>query len=336
MTKGLNTLLRLALLVMFLTGCVAEEGKKNSAPIPVTPPGIGEIRKIDDFPFYVMTYDGDYHFDDYLKRGVSSTSAREGTGNKSWACSCFAALGDPSAPFFGRNFDWRDCIPLLLITRPEDGYASVSMVDLEYLGFSRQHLPDDPATNQGLSSAPYLPFDGMNEKGVAVGMMAVPSARGPQDPARVTIRELELIRLVLDYAASVDEAIGLIRRYNIRFTDPPIHYMISDKSGASAIVEFVDGEMKVIANDQSWQVCTNFIVSGTGAPLGVDCWRYNKAYSFLRGKKGMINQGEAFNLAEDVSQANTIWSAVYDLHSGLVNVAISKNFSRWYQFRLLE
>jgi hypothetical protein len=101
-------------------------------------------------------------------------------------------------------------------------------------------------------------------------------------------------------------------------------------------VEFIDGEMKVIANDQPWQVCTNFIVSGSGAPLNVDCWRYDKAYKFLSGKKGTLSSSAARQLAEDVSQTNTIWSAVYDLQSGSVKVAISRNFSRWYQFNISQ
>ena len=54
-------------------------------------------------------------------------------------CSLFAALGDPENRLFGRNFDWRYSPALLLFTdRPAGGgYASVSMVDIAYLGFGR-------------------------------------------------------------------------------------------------------------------------------------------------------------------------------------------------------
>ena len=34
---------------------------------------------------------------------------------------------------YGRNFDWQYSPALLLFTNPPDGYASVSMVDIEYL-----------------------------------------------------------------------------------------------------------------------------------------------------------------------------------------------------------
>ena len=38
--------------------------------------------------------------------------------------------------FYGRNFDWEFSPALLLFTDPPDGYASVSMVDLTFLGIS--------------------------------------------------------------------------------------------------------------------------------------------------------------------------------------------------------
>ena len=52
-----------------------------------------------------------------------------------WTCSLFAALGDDQEFKFGRNFDWEYSPGLLLFTNPLDGYASVSMVDIAYLGF---------------------------------------------------------------------------------------------------------------------------------------------------------------------------------------------------------
>lgn len=331
-------IVKFILIVCFLTGCSKEEKVKEQGITTITTPapGIVGIQKVDNFPFYVMSYSNDYHFDEYLKTGSYPVFAQSHHIQESnaWGCTCFAALGNSNASFFGRNFDWHDCIPMLLITNPENGYSSVSMVDLEYLGFTRNNLPDNPSSNQRLSRSPYLPFDGMNEKGVAIGMMAIEAASCTIDPNKVTIEELEVIRLVLDYAASVDEAIVLIGKYNVRFTNPPIHYMIADKTGKSAIIEFVNDEMKVIPNNNPWQVCTNFIVTGTSAPNNVSCPRYNKAHSELKDNQGIFNLNEAFQLVEDVSQSNTIWSMVYDLNNCTVNVSLSRGYSQWYQYSL--
>jgi len=52
------------------------------------------------------------------------------------------------------------------------------MVDIAYLGFEGQAaygLTERPLDELApLLSAPYLPFDGMNDQGLVVGMAAVP------------------------------------------------------------------------------------------------------------------------------------------------------------------
>jgi choloylglycine hydrolase len=57
---------------------------------------------------------------------------------------------------------------------------------------------------------PNFSLDGMNERGVAIGLMAIPTARSLYDPSKITIGELRVIRLILDYAAIVQEAVRLI------------------------------------------------------------------------------------------------------------------------------
>lgn len=297
---------------------------------------LASLRRVDDHPFYVMTYYGDYGFSNYLQTGsresfaaLTSVTVQE----EPWGCTCFSALGNQSA-LLGRNFDWHDCIPLFLFTDPPNGLASVSMVDLEYLGFHRGNPPDASSNSTNLLQAPWLPFDGMNEMGIAIGMMAIPHAEPPYDPGKITIDEIELIRLVLDYAESVDHAISLIRRYNVRVLDPPIHYLIADVSGHSAIVEFVGGEMIVHRNEDPWQVSTNFIIHGSGAPENATCWRYNRAYERLEDSEGRLDKEAAMNLLQSVSQFNTIWSMVYDFRTGEVHATVGRDYDDVKKFSL--
>ena len=149
---------------------------------------------------------------------------------------------------FGRNFDWDYSPALLLFTQPQDGYASVSMVDIAYLGFgdTRAHgLTELPLKERSaLLDAPYLPFDGMNEHGLAIGMAAVSSGEMKSNPSKETIGSLMVIRNMLDYARNVDEAIAILGSYNIDFEGgPAIHYLIADPSGRAALVEFYQGKM---------------------------------------------------------------------------------------------
>jgi hypothetical protein len=261
---------------------------------------------------------------------------RSTPGDSTWGCTCFIAYGNPANPQFGRNFDWHDCIPLLLFTNPPNGYASISIVDLEYLGYTRANLPDGGGDKTALLETPGYPFDGMNEKGVTVGMMAVPAARAPYDPKKISLGELGTIRLILDFAASTDEAIALLGNYNLRIEDPPIHYLIADPGGHSAVIEYINGTMSVLKNGEPWHVSTNFIITGSGAPAVSPCWRYNTAYSELRTANGVMSSEGALGLLSRVSQASTIWSVVYGMSGGTVLVATQRGYAGALKFTLGE
>ena len=124
------------------------------------------------------------------------------------------------------------------------------MVDISYLGYSKCETPDK---NPGaLLRSPFLPFDGMNEQGLAIGMMALSTADGPDDPQKQTVGSLMIIRLMLDQAKDVDEAIALFEKVNIDFQGgPPLHYFITDRSGRSVVVEFVDQKLSVLPNSST-------------------------------------------------------------------------------------
>ncbi len=110
---------------------------------------------------------------------MPSSFAAVKSANNKYACTCFAAMGSDSCRLFGRNFDWTTHIALLLFTDPPDGYASVSMIDLEHAGYSDTNTPDAWTNRYNLLQAPFLPMDGLNEKGLAVAIMAVPQAAAP-------------------------------------------------------------------------------------------------------------------------------------------------------------
>lgn len=58
--------------------------------------------------------------------------------------------------------------------------------------------------------------------------------------------------LVLDKAATVEEAIELLKQYNIYFSGGiECHYLIADASGHSVIVEYVNQELCVVEAVQS-------------------------------------------------------------------------------------
>ena len=251
----------IVLSLMVLTSfCDKESNPGNYSKEQLENLTLSSLEKVNDYPLYVMTYYGDYGFEEYLNTGRRSTLNLAVSSDSVWGCTCFSGLNDKNSRILGRNFDWsNESIPLLLFTDPTKGFASVSVVDLGFFGYSRENLPDLMGNRENLLDTPWMPFDGMNVKGVAIGMMAVPHAESPYHPSKVTLGEIELIRLVLDHAESTDHAISLIQDYNIRMDEHPIHYIIADLSGKSAIIEFYDGEMKIIRYTGRCQVSTIFI-----------------------------------------------------------------------------
>jgi len=294
---------------------------------------LSSLQKVDDYPLYTMRYIGAPRTSE--NREVSETSAV-------FACSLFAALGAPEGRLFGRNFDWRYSPALLLFSdRPAaGGYASVSMVDIAYLGFDDRSvdLTTLPLTERrGLLDAPSWPFDGMNEAGVAVGMAAVPSADERHDPGKPTVDSLEVMRAILDRAGSVDEAVAILGQYNIDWEGgPPLHYLVADRSGRAALVEFYGGAIIVLPNTGPWHAATNFTRSAVAGDAAGQCHRYETLVRRLTDAGGALNPRAALDLLQAVAQTEsaTQWSVVYGMSTGQVDVVLGRAYNQVHSFRI--
>jgi len=291
---------------------------------------------VDDYPLYTMHYFGGYDHRRALSadfeglKEVAQSFVELSPVRPAWGCSLFAALGDEDNMLYGRNFDWEYSPAILMFTDPPDGYASVSMVDIAYLGFSGEgagRLVDLPLLERtALLDAPFLPFDGMNERGLAVGMAAVSPGDMPLDPQKETVGSLMVIRMMLDQASTVDEAVSILGSYNIDYEGgPPLHYLIADGSGESVLVEFYQGKMVVIPNENPWHLATNFLRASVGKNTHNVCWRYDRLFENLSETGGQISASEAMNFLQAVSQENTQWSIVYGMSKGEVAVVMNRH-----------
>jgi hypothetical protein len=292
---------------------------------------------VDDYPLYTMRYYGAYEgrvssAEGFKERvGENELSPDQAARVPAWACSLFAALGDADNVLYGRNFDWEYSPAVLLFTDPPDGYASVSMVDIAYLGFGgarASELTDLPLIERrALLDAPFLPFDGMNEHGLAVGMAAVPPGHMRPDPDKRTVGSLMVIREMLNHASNVDEAVAILQSYNIDFGGgPPIHYLIADLLGRSVLVEFYQGEMAILPNETPWHVATNFLRASAGESAQGLCWRYDRINQRLTEAEGRITAQDAMGLLSQVSQEGTQWSIVYGMSAGDVHVTMGRQY----------
>jgi hypothetical protein len=260
-----------------------------------------------------------------------------------WACSLIAALGDPSRPVFGRSFDW-EYSPLLVLTlKPEEGHRSIVSIDIAYLIEPDDLDRLDECTADELLpllSAPFLTFDGMNERGVAIGMAAVEHESGySSDPDKRDVGDMRLMREILEVAATVDEAIAFLEEINPTSQGgPSMHYLIADATPSAALIEYHHGEMAVLRSsaETPWRHGTNFrVVLTDGAPAG-NCWRYDLIEARLRERGGSLTAAEMLNLLADVSVEHTRWSIVYDLTALEMDLVIERDWDDVHRFSLSE
>ena len=108
--------------------------------------------------------------------------------------------------------------------------------------------------------APPIVSDGMNEKGLVVGMLLFPGFAGYQsyDPALAakTIANFEVANWMLSSFATVDEVREGLK--GVRLCEAPLplpggatlplHYAVHDAAGGCIVVEYTEGQLKVYDN----------------------------------------------------------------------------------------
>lgn len=322
---------------------------------------LSSIKKIDNYPLYTMDYTADYGLDDFLKQGAKNDRELVEFVVKhvmkglplnikipKLGCSTFLAKNKSDTGYlFGRNFDMNYSPSMLVKTHPKNGYASISMVNLGFVGYNEKHLPDSLKDSLVTLAAPYAPLDGMNEKGLAVGVLLIDTEPTNQNTKKVDITTTTAIRLLLDQAKNVDEAIALLKKYDMHSSaNSCYHFQICDASGKSVVVEYVEDEMKVVQMDKKYQCATNFLLTNPDADFSIGKDRYEIIDTKLSQTNGVLTKKEAMDLLSSCSQdahknkkgqiSKTQWSCVYDLKNKKVTICINQNYDTKYSFRVIK
>lgn len=310
------------------------------------------VEKQREYPLYTMNYLGDYGFDKYLAEGSASDAELIAFVTRTLlkgiplpfsipdlGCSTFNAVTPEGEAIFGRNFDLSYSPALLVRTQPKNGYASLSMVNMGFLGYGEGKLPDSLLSSFILLAAPYAPLDGVNEKGVSIGVLLIPTEPTAQETGKTPISTTAAVRLVLDKAASVDEAIDLLSRYDMHASaGSSYHFQIADAQGHSAVVEFEGDVMSVVRADTPYQACTNFLQTPAYYGQGKGLERYDLLVQTLAEKGGVLTMEEGMALLSAVSQpfedvtsdSDTQWSVMYNNATGEAVVCAGRDYENPY------
>ena len=314
---------------------------------------IASIKDIDGGLFYTMDYTADYKLDEALRENLTDAASLEGFVQKHLlsgeaqakltaeaGCSAFVSTTEDGCVLFGRNFDYKmDMAAVLIRTAPKDGYQSVGLVDTGWIGYGIGSL-NDGVTDLSLAvSFPYLIMDGMNEKGLAVCVLQLDGEPTRQDRGKPKISTTVAMRLILDRASTVDEAIALLDAYDMQSASPNanFHFLLSDATGNTVVVEYCINEMSVL--DETY--VSNFYLDPNMNGFGHGQNRYDVMTAALSFKNNILTESEAMSLLELVSQPETEaatsmtqWSVVYDLTHLDATVAIRRDYGNLFNFTL--
>ena len=346
-----------------------------------------------DGAVYLMEVKGGFYLDEFVAQGGASSDAELivfvtehitkglidlGISESEVACASFTATTQEGDALFGRNYDFAKTNVCIVITEANEGrHASISTVDLQFLGIDTESNLNGLMDQITCLAAPYAPLDGVNDAGVSCGIYMTyqggETVATDQDTQKPDLTSTTLLRLILDYADDVDEAVEIARRYDLHDSaNTSYHYMVADASGRSVILEWVaatdltdnDGsarELRVIYSDNDahigeaegssdYQWVTNFILQPgyyerDSEKKGLD--RYEHIYSLLSRTDGIVaNEEDAMEILASVGRRTwnnddgngcTVHSVVYNLTDKTAYWVSNENFdddSAIFRFRL--
>ncbi len=323
-----------------------------------------------DGAVYTMNVKGGYYFDDFIKMGgvqndkelLSFITSKITRGlvkmqikESNIGCSSFTAVTKSGDRVFGRNYDFSKTNTCVVFTKAgKDRHATISTVDLQYLGMDVNKNVEGLMNKITCLAAPYAPLDGINDAGVSCGIYMTyqggeKTIATNQNTSKPDFTSTTMLRMILDYADDVDEAVEIAKKYDLHDSaNTSFHYMVADASGRSVILEWV-GENDLTDNDGSkrklvvhyndndsyignreaasdYQIVTNFIVNPgyyDGVPednkKGYD--RYEKIYDIMEVKQGIVeDDADAMKILAAVGRRS--WSKQGDSNSITVHSVV--------------
>lgn len=330
-----------------------------------------------DKNIYLMDYSFDYGLDKLLARGNKSVGDlllfcsdqmldgmfRFRQNPMDGGCSAFTAFSPSGDHLMGRNFDYKTAPCFVVWTHPEDGYAAIGIADANFMLYGNVNKPLSTVNRFQTLLAPYTCVDGMNEMGLSAAVLQIHAEPTAQDTGKTDLTTTVMIRTLLDRAANVEEALALFRQYDLH--DPLgccYHYMLSDAAGNSALVEYVNNEMRVIRPEDpeydTWmadfperkvQFAVNFFLSTDGDRSDMDGGddahpggnRAQRIADRLKAGDSVLTELEAMALLEDIRldykhtkypwRIASLWSAVYNNTQRTITLAGNMDYSSLYR-----
>ena len=283
---------------------------------------LASIRKVsayeDGYNLYRMDIKYDYSLDDIIASGITNDQSMVDAIVKealpllpvsikapSFGCTAFTMQDTDGDIHMGRNYDFKDDTSAMLVyCTPKCGYKSVALAALNNISANTP----DASTKQKLSAltAPFVCLDGMNEKGVSIAVLTLDSAPTRQSTGKPVISTTLAIRLVLDRAATTQEAVDLLKGYDMfASSGRDYHFYITDASGDGRVIEYDCNDPARGLVETKTEAVTNFFVMYKDKVLPN---QKNGIYGHGRERYDAVL--EVFDQQKDSPSNDTVWAAL--------------------------
>ncbi len=321
------------------------------------------VKEINDTGVYEVNYSADYKLDELIEAGGVATEEElvqyilktmlKGLPIDvpyeipNLACSMFYAATPEGGHILGRNLDNQQTDLAVVRTNPKDGYKSVSVVNLSFLGYNDTYTPDKLLDRINTLATAYFPLDGINEKGLAVGVLQLQAPATAQDSEKPDVGTTLAIRAMLDTCATVDEALDFLEGVDMYAAAKGCyHFQIADAAGNSVVVSYVNNEMVVTEKENGIICATNFYLHEVPFEYekqGLD--RYEILTEELSAKNSVLSIEEGMGLLNSARITgtdpdekgrvySTQWSSIYDLTSPTLYLCADMNYDTTYKYEV--
>jgi len=315
------------------------------------------VKKIDEGLYY-MEYHGNDGFDKLIKQGGGKTAGElvtyiisflsKGFYNANikysyesdYGCTTLSARSEDGSILMGRNFDFPYGNGIIFHSYPKDGYESITTFNSDFYGFGENWVPEGFVNQYLAVTGLFFALDGINEKGLAIAdLMAGDNVQTHQNTGKPALTTTAAIKYLLNKAATVDEAVSLLRQLDMHSDiGSAHHYAMSDASGKSIVVEYVDDQIVIVDSP----VLANHYLCEQKLNVGLqkDDHRYDNLCKMYNEASGIMGVEEITDAIESVSQPQeedflgTAWTMVMDLTNPSVIYYSRRHFDKPFHIQL--
>lgn len=315
------------------------------------------VVKLDDGLYY-MEYHGDDGFSGIIEQGGIKNSGEiksyiisflskgfaksviSDSPSSDYGCSALTVHSNDGEVLMGRNFDFEYGTGIIFHSYPDEGYESITTFNADFYGFGKDWVPEGFVNQYMAISGLFLALDGINEKGLAIAdLMAGDDVETHQNTGKTSLTTTAAIKYLLNRAADVDEALELLQNIDMHSDiGSAHHYAMSDATGKSIVVEYVDDKMVIVDSP----VLTNHYLCEAKFNVGLEDGdnRFEYLCSRIDETGGIMGIEEITDAMGDVSRPQkdgylgTAWTMVMNLTKPSVTYYSRRHFNKPFSFEL--